>query len=168
MLKEVIELKHGDLKARLLFCNRAYRDARHELGNLFSFDDLEDSVKQLNFIISYLYFSYVSQCKNEGQSALLHFIDFDEAITGVKVPESESNLVEIIGKAGDTIKVYFGNEIENVKKKIEEIQSSQKKSQPMTNSNKPFAENLDTNQENSGTNSTGERQTTSSEDTIKE
>jgi len=155
------ELKHGKLQARLLFCNRAYRDARGELGNLFSIDDLEDSVRQVNFLIAYLYHSYVSACKNEGKSVLIRFIEFDEAITSTEVPESESNLKDIFDAAGESVKVYFSNELDNVKKKVEEFQKNNPNpNQQTTNLNNSFAENLDIDQKNSGTVSIGEKQTT--------
>jgi hypothetical protein len=150
MLNQAIELKHGTLKARLLFCNRAYRDSRHELGNLFSVTDLEDAVRQVNFLISYLYHSYVSACKNEGKSVEINFIDFDEAITTAEVPETESNLKDIFDKAGETIKVYFTVELDNVKKKVEEFQKNNP-NPTMMNSNNSSAENLDTVLTNSGT-----------------
>lgn len=145
MVNQAIELNHGTLKARLLFCNRAYRDSRHELGNLFSTKELEDSVRQVNFLISYLYNSYVSACKNEGKAIEINYIDFDEAITTVDVPESESNLKDIFDKAGESIKVYFTVELDNVKKKVEEFQKNSPN--PTTKSlNNSSADNSVTNQ----------------------
>lgn len=150
MVNQAIELNHGNLKARLLFCNRAYRDSRHELGNLFSTKELEDSVRQVNFLISYLYNSYVSACKNEGKPVEIDFIEFDEAITTVDVPESESNLKDIFDKAGESIKVYFTVELDNVKKKVEEFQKNNP-NQQTTNLNNSSADNSGTDQTNSGT-----------------
>jgi hypothetical protein len=145
MLNQPVELTHGNLKARLLFCNRAYRDSRHELGNLFSINDLEGAVRQVNFLISYLYQSYVSNCKNEGKPVEIKFLDFDEAISITEVPETESNLKDIFDKAGESIKVYFTVELDNVKKKVEEFQKNNP-NPTMTNSNNSSADSSDTGQ----------------------
>jgi hypothetical protein len=100
----------------------------------------------------------VSACKNEGKSVEIDFIDFDEAITATEVPETESNLKDICDKAGDTIKVYFTIELDNVKKKVEEFQKNNPNPNPTTmNSNNSFAENLDTDHTNSGTGSIGDK-----------
>jgi hypothetical protein len=92
----------------------------------------------------------VSACKNEGKSVEINFIDFDEAITTAEVPETESNLKDIFDKAGETIKVYFTVELDNVKKKVEEFQKNNP-NPTMMNSNNSSAENLDTDLTNSGT-----------------
>ncbi len=162
MIHNIVELKHGNINARLLFCNRAYRDARGELGNLFSMDDLGNSVKQANFLFSYLYQSYKCACKEESKDISIGFIEFDEALSMNDIPVTESNLSEIFDKAAESVKVYFGVEINNVKKKVEEW-TSKNPSQPMTNSNNYSAENLDTTHTNSGTDLRGDSQTTSYE-----
>lgn len=154
---EIVELNHGELKARLLFCNRAYRNARHELGSLLDFDDLKSSISQLNFLMSYLYESYLAACLDDKVPALIKRSFFDECISMTQTEEG-SNLTEIIKKAGDSITTYVGVEVENLKKKMEEL----KKSQPTTNSNSSFAGSLDTNLTNSGMDSPGVVPTTSS------
>jgi hypothetical protein len=73
------------------------------------------------------------------------------------VPESESNLFEIIEKATESFTVYFGVEVENIKKKLEEVQ----KNPQMMNSNNSSVENLDTSLMSSGTVLAGESLTTS-------
>jgi hypothetical protein len=158
MIHNVVELKHGNLKARLLFCNRAYRDSRPELGSLFDIDAFKASARDINFLITYLYNSYLACCRNEKQPALIEEIEFDEAISmSENVPESESNLFEIIEKATESFTVYFGVEVENIKKKLEEVQ----KNPQMMNSNNSSVENLDTSLMSSGTVLAGESLTTS-------
>jgi hypothetical protein len=120
----VQELNHGDLKVKLLLCNKALRLATlsttESLGRDESVIFSGGQMVLGEFLYSYAYFCYKMYCQKHREQAFYDEFDFDEAIREQVLAEN-SNLDEVLTSLSDSL-------IATVTKNVEQVKAEKKTS----------------------------------------
>ena len=118
----VIDLNHGELKVKLLVCNKALRLATlsttESLGRDESFIFSGGQMVLGEFLYSYAYFCYKMYCQKNREQATYDEFDFDEAIRE-NVLQKDSNLEEVLTALSDSLIATVTKNVEQIKGEAE-------------------------------------------------